>query len=107
MPFTAIASAPTVTLPRLKAITTGSNPTFVDAILNIAEDANSALENVDSWIRQLAFGSELNSNGTARRRIVFAGDDTWLRLFPRSWFSWSEGVTSFFVSVSLSSYPLI
>jgi ethanolaminephosphotransferase len=97
IPFTAIAQAPTVTLPRLKALTTGSNPTFLDAILNIAEDSTTAvLENVDSWLRQLAVGGE--SEGP-RRSIVFAGDDTWLRLFPRAWFDWSEGVSSFFVAV--------
>ncbi|ORY91724.1 alkaline-phosphatase-like protein [Leucosporidium creatinivorum] len=92
LPFTAIAQAPTVTLPRLKALTTGSNPTFLDAILNIAEDSKTAVfENVDSWVRQLALGPQ-------RKRIVFAGDDTWLRIFPRSWFASSEGVSSFFVT---------
>ncbi|GAA5950803.1 hypothetical protein JCM21900_002023 [Sporobolomyces salmonicolor] len=93
LPCTAIAQPPTVTLPRIKGLTTGSSPTFLDAILNIAEEsaATAALENVDSWVRQLATGEE-------KRKLVFAGDDTWLRLFPARWFAWSEGVSSFFVS---------
>ncbi|KAK4056544.1 major facilitator super transporter protein [Microbotryomycetes sp. JL221] len=93
LPYTATAQAPTVTLPRLKALTTGSNPTFLDAILNIAEDSSqSALfESTDSWIRQLAKRNKHN-------RLVFAGDDTWLRLFPRSWFQEADGVSSFLVT---------
>ncbi|KAK4055743.1 major facilitator super transporter protein [Microbotryomycetes sp. JL201] len=93
MPYTAIAQAPTVTLPRLKALTTGSNPTFLDAILNIAEDSQSgaALEHTDTWLRQLVKSGRHN-------RTLFAGDDTWLRLFPTHWFDETDGVSSFFVS---------
>ncbi|GAA5971852.1 hypothetical protein JCM11641_001538 [Rhodosporidiobolus odoratus] len=96
LPYTAMAQSPTVTLPRLKALTTGSNPTFTDAILNVAEESisSAAFENVDSWLRQLA----LKREDEDRTKIVFAGDDTWLRLFPGTWFAWSEGVSSFFVS---------
>lgn len=36
--FTAFSSPPTVTLPRIKGLTTGSTPNFLDAILNIAEE---------------------------------------------------------------------
>jgi len=80
-------------------LTTGSNPTFLDAILNIADEGSSsaALENTDSWIRQFAKRTEKAT------KMVFAGDDTWLRLFPEEWFAWSEGVSSFFVSVSVLS----
>ncbi|GAA5892934.1 mannose-ethanolamine phosphotransferase LAS21 [Sporobolomyces salmoneus] len=94
LPYTAIAQPPTVTLPRLKGLTTGSNPTFLDAILNIADEGSSsaALEHVDSWVRQLVHRDDKAT------KLVFAGDDTWLRLFPPSWFDWSEGVSSFFVS---------
>ncbi|KAF9576070.1 major facilitator super transporter protein [Mortierella alpina] len=54
IPFTALASAPTVTLPRLKALTTGTVPGFLDAILNIAEsDQSSTLANQDNWLAQL------------------------------------------------------
>ncbi len=102
LPFTALASPPTVTLPRLKALTTGANPTFLDAILNIAEDSSAAaLENVDSWVRQLAIGHGYDQG--MKRNVVFFGDDTWLRLFPKRWFRWQQGVSSFFVAVSWPS----
>ncbi|KAJ8294551.1 GPI ethanolamine phosphate transferase 2 [Rhodotorula toruloides] len=91
LPYTAVAQAPTVTLPRLKALTTGSNPTFLDSILNVVEESvtSAAFERVDSWVRQMAMQG---------KKIVFAGDDTWLRLFPKEWFNWTDGVSSFFVS---------
>lgn len=105
LPFTALASPPTVTLPRLKALTTGANPTFLDAILNIAEDNSAAaLENVDSWVRQLAIGDGLDQG--LKRNVVFFGDDTWLRLFPKRWFRWQQGVSSFYVKVSSLPQPL-
>lgn len=101
LPFTAIASPPTVTLPRLKALTTGANPTFLDAILNIAEDNSTpALENVDSWVRQFVMGDK--PEGYPIRNVNFFGDDTWLRLFPRKWFNWKQGVSSFYVAVSVT-----
>ncbi|KAK9446976.1 uncharacterized protein V1518DRAFT_422610 [Limtongia smithiae] len=64
-----VADPPTTTLQRLKALTTGSLPTFVDAGSNFHGSAVSE----DSWIRQL-----LNEN----KRVAFAGDDTWISLFP-------------------------
>lgn len=88
-PFTAKATAPTVTLPRIKALTTGTIPSFLDAILNIAEsDTSSSLENHDNWVYQFK-----NQNKT----IHFFGDDTWMRLFPNI-FDKTDGTTSFFVS---------
>ncbi|BGP39055.1 major facilitator super transporter protein [Rhodotorula kratochvilovae] len=91
LPYTAVAQAPTVTLPRLKALTTGSNPTFLDAMLNVAEEstASAAFEGVDSWLRQLALGD----GSKPSKKVVFAGDDTWLRLFPHDWFAWYDGDT--------------
>lgn len=92
MPYTAHATAPTITMPRIKAITTGSIPSFLDVILNFAEsDRSSSLENQDTWLAQL----KARQNG----RLVFYGDDTWLKLFPYI-FSRAEGTSSFFVSVS-------
>lgn len=60
---------PTTTMQRLKALTTGSLPTFIDAGSNFASHA--IVE--DNVIQQL------NSAG---RRVVFMGDDTWRDLFP-------------------------
>lgn len=91
--FTAYSNPPTVTLPRLKGITTGSTPNFLDAILNVAEgDNSSGISDSDSWLNQL--------RRKAHHRIRFFGDDTWLKLFaPAEEFfdSW-EGTNSFFVS---------
>ncbi|KAL4766929.1 alkaline-phosphatase-like protein [Aspergillus nidulans var. acristatus] len=89
IPFTAYAGSPTVTMPRLKAMTTGSVPSFLDVILNIADsDTSSTLAYQDTWLAQIRAKGE---------RLVMYGDDTWLKLFP-GMFSRSDGTTSFFVS---------
>ncbi|KAJ1680098.1 major facilitator super transporter protein [Spiromyces aspiralis] len=77
-------------MPRLKALTTGTVPSFLDAILNIAEsDTSSSLAHYDNILWQL------KHNGG--KRIVMFGDDTWLRLFPDI-FSRIDGTSSFFVT---------
>lgn len=77
-------------MPRLKAITTGSVPSFLDVILNIAEsDTTSTLAYQDTWLAQLKVKGG---------RLVMYGDDTWLKLFP-DMFDRADGTTSFFVSV--------
>ncbi|KAG2200064.1 hypothetical protein INT47_007709 [Mucor saturninus] len=87
--FTARATAPTVTMPRIKAMTTGTIPSFLDAILNIAEsDTSSSLDFHDNWVHQF------KSNN---KTIHFFGDDTWMRLFPGV-FDKTDGTTSFLVS---------
>ncbi|KAK4052217.1 mannose-ethanolamine phosphotransferase gpi13 [Microbotryomycetes sp. JL221] len=64
-----MADAPTTTLQRIKALTTGSLPTFVDAGSNFdAEQINE-----DTWLHQA------KRHG---KRLAMVGDDTWLRLFP-------------------------
>lgn len=91
--FTAFSNPPTVTLPRLKGITTGSTPNFLDAILNVAEDdSSSSIKDQDSWLSQL----HINAN----HKIRFFGDDTWLKLFApvEDIFDSWEGTNSFFVS---------
>lgn len=92
LPFTAHASSPTVTMPRVKAITTGSVPSFSDVILNLAEsESMSDLTYQDTILAQ--FKARLKG------RLVMYGDDTWLKLFPHM-FDRADGTTSFFVSVS-------
>ncbi|CDO95282.1 unnamed protein product [Kluyveromyces dobzhanskii CBS 2104] len=88
--YTAYSNPPTVTLPRLKGITTGSSPNFLDAILNVAEDDTSSnLKEQDSLLKQF------HKNNY---KINFFGDETWLKLFPIEFFSTYEGTNSFFVS---------
>lgn len=87
--FTAFSNPPTVTLPRLKGITTGSTPNFLDAVLNVVEDdTSSTLSNQDSWVKQLKLSG---------KKIHMFGDDTWIKLFPGE-FGVKEGTNSFFVS---------
>ncbi|KAH3684419.1 hypothetical protein WICPIJ_004605 [Wickerhamomyces pijperi] len=87
--FTAFANPPTVTLPRLKGITTGTTPNFLDAVLNVVEeDESNSLSSQDSWLYQL------KSQG---KKIHMYGDDTWIKLFP-GMFDTFEGTSSFFVS---------
>lgn len=75
-----------------KHLIEGTIPSFVDAILNIAEsDTSSSLAHQDNWVYQL------RDNGT--NTINFFGDDTWIKLFP-GLFTRTDGTTSFYVSVS-------
>lgn len=93
LPFTAHAHPPTVTLPRLKGITTGGTPSFIDAVFNVADDNDSSqgLSKQDSWLSQFT--------KSKNKTLHFYGDDTWLKLFPEEeFFAKSEGTDSFFVS---------
>ncbi|KAJ4357051.1 mannose-ethanolamine phosphotransferase gpi13 [Ascochyta clinopodiicola] len=67
LPF--IADPPTTTLQRLKGLTTGTLPTFIDAGSNFA---GTAIDE-DNLVAQLK---------DAGKRIVHLGDDTWHALFP-------------------------
>ena len=62
-----MADPPTTTMQRLKGLTTGSLPTFIDVGSNFASERVDE----DNIIDQSA------SNG-----IVFMGDDTWTNMFP-------------------------
>jgi GPI ethanolamine phosphate transferase 3 subunit O len=67
LPF--IADPPTTTLQRLKGLTTGSLPTFIEAGSNFA---GTAIEE-DNLVAQLK---------SAGKTLVHLGDDTWQALFP-------------------------
>ncbi|KAJ8609998.1 hypothetical protein MRB53_038838 [Persea americana] len=78
-------------MPRVKALTTGSVPSFLDLILNFAEsDTSSSLATQDTWLAQL--------RARPNSKLVFYGDDTWLKLFPGDFFARHDGTSSFFVS---------
>ncbi|KZF21364.1 putative phosphoethanolamine N-methyltransferase [Xylona heveae TC161] len=64
-----IADPPTATLQRLKGLTTGTLPTFIDVGSNFA---GTAIEE-DNLIAQLR---------DAGKNVVHLGDDTWHKLFP-------------------------
>ncbi|XP_030422045.1 GPI ethanolamine phosphate transferase 2 isoform X3 [Gopherus evgoodei] len=82
--FIAEVKPPTVTMPRIKALMTGSIPGFIDVIMNL----NSPALSEDNLIWQAK---------TAGKRIIFYGDDTWVKLFPKHFVEY-DGTTSFFVS---------
>lgn len=85
-------------MPRIKAITTGSIPSFLDVILNFAEsDTSSTLATQDTWLAQM------KRKGTGK--MVMYGDDTWLKLFPET-FDRADGTSSFFVAVSYNKMKI-
>ncbi|CAG8605010.1 4777_t:CDS:1, partial [Cetraspora pellucida] len=67
--FQYVADPPTTTLQRLKALTTGTLPTFIDAGSNFAGYAIDE-DNLICQFRNLDM------------KIAFMGDDTWISLFP-------------------------
>merc|ERR1711970_718550 len=59
------------TMQRLKGLTTGSLPTFIDVSSNFASYEISEDNIIDQLVKN-------------NRRVVFAGDDTWTSLYPDS-----------------------
>ncbi|XP_060511589.1 GPI ethanolamine phosphate transferase 2, catalytic subunit isoform X4 [Panthera onca] len=82
--FVAEAKPPTVTMPRIKALMTGSLPGFIDVVRNL----NSPALLEDNVITQAK---------AAGKRMIFYGDETWVKLFPQHFVEY-DGTTSFFVS---------
>ncbi|KAM0728286.1 GPI ethanolamine phosphate transferase 2 [Formica fusca] len=76
--------SPTVTMPRIKAMMTGTVPNFVDIVLNFG---SKPLHNDNLLLQAKKYG----------HKLVFYGDDTWLSLFPHI-FERHDGTTSFFVT---------
>ncbi len=60
-------------------------PDFIDILWNF----NTTEISQDSILKQFR---------KKNKRIVFYGDDTWLKLFPSEYFLRAEGVTSFIAS---------
>jgi len=81
------AHAPTVTLPRLKALMSGGVPQFLDLLTNLGDSTQSSSSQMDSLI------SRLKRKG---KRLVLNGDDTWLKLYPGAFLPRSDGTTSSF-----------
>jgi len=67
--FKFLADPPTTTMQRLKGLTTGSLPTFID----VSNNFGSYSVEEDNIIDQLV------GNG---KRVAFMGDDTWTSLYP-------------------------
>ena len=80
--FHFIADPPTTTMQRLKALMTGSLPTFIDAGSNFA--SGKVLD--DHLLRRL------NETG---QRMIFMGDDTWMNLYESDLFAAAYPYPSF------------
>ena len=94
--FQFVADPPTVTMQRIKGMTTGSLPTFMD----ISGNLGGASMDEDSWVDQFYKGSSSkrwgydHSSKTSKliqqylnqnikvNKMAFVGDDTWMDLFP-------------------------
>ncbi|XP_014222688.1 GPI ethanolamine phosphate transferase 2 [Trichogramma pretiosum] len=75
---------PTVTMPRIKAMTTGTVSNFLDIVFNLGA-SSVGIDNILWQAKKYGYKS------------IFYGDDTWLKLFPNEFYR-SEGTTSFYVS---------
>ncbi|XP_054717516.1 GPI ethanolamine phosphate transferase 2-like [Uloborus diversus] len=84
IPFVTEVFSPTVTMPRIKTLVTGTVSNFMDVFLNL-----NATQMLDD---NIIYQTDLKNMKT-----IFFGDETWLKLFPNS-FLRSEGTHSFFVS---------
>ncbi|OAD62584.1 GPI ethanolamine phosphate transferase 2 [Eufriesea mexicana] len=82
--FKAKVQPPTVTMPRIKAITTGMIPSFIDVALNFGS-------------KPISGDSVLFQAKEAGYKLVLYGDDTWITLFPTI-FDRYDGTTSFVVT---------
>ena len=83
--FKFIADPPTVTMQRLKGLTTGGLPTFAD----ISGSFGGANIDEDSWVQQLRDVPPIRRGYNVREfginhhpKVGFVGDDTWVDLFP-------------------------
>lgn len=85
--FVAKAATPTVTMPRIKSIVSGTIPSFLDIVYNLARDVSDY--NEDNFI---------NIAKNQNKSIVFYGDDTWLSLFREQTFARIEKTASFFAT---------
>lgn len=77
--------SPTVTMPRIKAMVTGTVPNFIDVVLNVGATELKA----DSVLHQVR---------DQKQKIVFAGDNTWIKMFPNAFTRPLENVDSLFVN---------
>ena len=76
---------PTVTMPRLKGILGGIIPSYLDIVINLSSSEFTE----DNWLQKAM---------DARKKVIFYGDDTWLKMFSPKKFERHDGTVSFFVT---------
>ncbi|CAG2112137.1 unnamed protein product, partial [Medioppia subpectinata] len=80
-----ISATPTVTMPRIKAMISGTLPSFMDFILNLSAYRFNGENIVENAFK-------------ANKKTVFFGDDTWIQLLPKEVFAKYNGTSSFFAT---------
>uniref|UniRef100_A0A182RE55 GPI ethanolamine phosphate transferase 2 C-terminal domain-containing protein n=1 Tax=Anopheles funestus TaxID=62324 RepID=A0A182RE55_ANOFN len=76
---------PTVTMPRIKAMTSGAIPSFLDVILNLG----SPEMKLDTFLYQMK---------QRQQKTVFYGDNTWTNMFPDIFYRRGENTDSLYVN---------
>uniref|UniRef100_A0A182JVZ3 GPI ethanolamine phosphate transferase 2 C-terminal domain-containing protein n=1 Tax=Anopheles christyi TaxID=43041 RepID=A0A182JVZ3_9DIPT len=76
---------PTVTMPRIKAMTSGAIPSFLDVILNLG----SPEMKLDTFLYQMK---------QRQQKTVFYGDNTWTNMFPDMFHRQGENSDSLYVN---------
>uniref|UniRef100_A0A182T086 GPI ethanolamine phosphate transferase 2 C-terminal domain-containing protein n=1 Tax=Anopheles maculatus TaxID=74869 RepID=A0A182T086_9DIPT len=76
---------PTVTMPRIKAMTSGAIPSFLDVILNLG----SPEMKLDTFLYQMK---------QRQQKTVFYGDNTWTNMFPDVFHRRGENTDSLYVN---------
>ena len=95
---------------RIKALTTGRISSYADVVRNFASQQLQGDSIVEQWklnnrsldwlllrLTHCSFSCFSSLRVSSRRRMVFYGDETWVRLFPSS-FLRQDPTTSFFVT---------
>ncbi|XP_057323888.1 GPI ethanolamine phosphate transferase 2 isoform X2 [Microplitis mediator] len=82
--FRVKVNIPTVTMPRIKSITTGTVSNFIDVVFNLGETRVST----DNILLQAK---------KHNHKLIFYGDDTWLQMYNDIFFR-HKGTSSFLVS---------
>lgn len=86
-----VASLPTVTMPRIKALITGTLPSFMDYFINLKlinpkESESKSSANIIEQIKNLG------------KKVVFFGDDTWLQIVSKEVFDHYNETSSLFAT---------
>ncbi|SPO39931.1 related to GPI13 - protein involved in glycosylphosphatidylinositol biosynthesis [Pseudozyma flocculosa] len=74
-----LADAPTTTLQRLKGLTTGTLPTFIEAGANFG---GMGKVGEDNWLEHFRLKAIRDGARNDSAGLAFAGDDTWSTVFP-------------------------
>lgn len=83
--FNVQVASPTVTMPRIKAMTSGTIPNFIDVVLNLGSS-------------ELKIDSLLHQAYDKGAKMVFCGDNTWVKMFPEMFYRKLENEDSLFVN---------